>query len=63
MTTHDELIKDLNKNRARENEQALELERLKVCYLHASYDDKRVIWAVLNKYVPFLVAEGALNAN
>ena len=63
MTTHDELIKDLNKNRARENEQALELERLKVCYLHASNDDKMVIWAVLNKYVPFLVAEVALNAN
>ena len=61
--THEELIEDLNKNRDSEAEHALELERLKVCYMHASGDDKKVIWAVLNKYVPFLVAEGALFAN
>ena len=58
--THEELIEELNKTRSLENDMELELERLKLCYMHASGDDKKVIWAVLNKYVPFLGAEGVL---
>lgn len=53
---HDELIRELEQRKAEDRE--LELERLKTCYLYASGDDKKVIWAVLNKYVPMLSAEG-----
>lgn len=42
------------------NDKEAELERLKTCYLYASSDDRRVIWAVLNKYVPMLTAEGVI---
>ena len=56
--THEELIDDLNSKREEAGE--IELERLKVCYTYASGDDKKVIWAVLNKYVPLLSAEGLL---
>ena len=35
-------------------ESELELKRFSECYRIASYDDKKVIWAVLNKYVPFI---------
>ena len=52
-----ELIEDLNQRRG---DRELELERLKTCYLYASGDDKKVIWAVLNKYVPMLSAEGII---
>lgn len=38
----------------------MELERLKTCYLYASSADRRVIWAVLDKYVPMLTAEGVI---
>ena len=38
----------------------MEYERLRICYSYASSDDRRVIRAVLNKYVPMLTAEGLL---
>ena len=53
---HNELTADLDQKRGKTDE--LELKRLTTCYTYASADDKKVIWAVLNKYVPFLVAEG-----
>ncbi len=31
-----------------------ELQRLLACYQVASRDDKNVVWAALNKYVPYL---------
>ena len=31
-----------------------EIDRLIICYQHASLDDKRVVWAVLNKYAPYV---------
>lgn len=31
-----------------------ELERLITCYQVASRDDKNVVWAALNKYIPTL---------
>lgn len=34
-----------------------EIRQLITCYTYASGDDKKVIWAVLNKYVPLLVSE------
>ncbi len=37
-----------------------ELRRLSVCYRYASAADRGVIWAVLNKYVPMLTADGLL---
>lgn len=59
--THEELIMDLEEKRERESkDKELELERLKTCYLYASADDRRVVWAVLNKYVPMLTAEGVI---
>ena len=34
-----------------EREEAIkELQRLLACYQVASFDDKKVVWAVLNKY-------------
>ncbi len=35
---------------SRKEEFKLELERLLACYQLASYDDRRVVWAILNKY-------------
>lgn len=57
---HDELINELNNTNDKSNEMNIELHRLATCYLYASGDDKKIIWAVLNKYVPFLSAEGIL---
>jgi hypothetical protein len=34
----------------RKEEFKLELQRLLACYQLASHDDRRVVWAVLNKY-------------
>ena len=56
--THEELIKELSEHRNLGRDTELEIERLKTCYLYASSDDKKVIWAVLNKYVPMLASEG-----
>lgn len=35
-------------------EHVQELERLLSCYQVASRDDKNVVWAALNKYMPYL---------
>lgn len=56
--THDDLLEELNEHRENQGDMELELKRLTSCYIYASADDKRVVWAVLNKYVPFLTAEG-----
>lgn len=56
--TSEELINELNEPRNKEADMELELKRLTSCYLYASSSDKKVIWAVLNKYVPFLASEG-----
>ena len=47
-------------NKEKEKSDELELRRLAVCYANASYEDKKVIWAILNKYVPALCAKGLL---
>ncbi len=31
-----------------------ELERLLACYQLASFDDRKVVWAVLNKYAAYI---------
>lgn len=31
-----------------------ELERLLTCYQIASFDDRKVVWAVLNKYAAYI---------
>lgn len=39
-------------SRAQEREESIqELQRLLACYQIASMDDKKVVWAVLNKYM------------
>lgn len=44
---------ELNSSQNREREEFVdELQRLLACYQIASRDDKNVVWAVLNKYVP-----------
>ena len=35
-------------------EQGQELQRLLACYQVASRDDKNVVWAALNKYMPYV---------
>ena len=57
---HEELIRELNEKRSEMENREEELRRLTTCYTFASGDDRRVIWAVLNKYVPMLCAEGIL---
>lgn len=42
---------EIVKENDRKEEFKLELERLLASYQLASYDDRRVVWAVLNKYV------------
>ena len=32
----------------------VEIQRLIICYQHANIDDKRVVWAALNKYAPYV---------
>lgn len=46
-------IRVINANsKDKEHEEAVqELQRLLACYQIASIDDKRVVWAVLNKYM------------
>ena len=55
-----EIIEELTAVRDKEKDMELELQRLTTCYLYASSADKKVIWAVLNKYVPMMTAEGLL---
>lgn len=38
------------------DELALEYQRLLACYQAASRDDKNVVWAALNKYLPHITA-------
>ena len=38
----------------RSEELVLELQRLLSCYQMATADDKKVVWAVLNKYAPYI---------
>ena len=56
--TSDEILEELNEVRDNRSDMELELQRLTSCYLYASAADKKVVWAVLNKYVPFITAEG-----
>lgn len=56
----EELKNEMDLQKKMYQEKMLELERLSKCYTYASGDDKKVVWAVLNKYVPFLYAEGVL---
>jgi hypothetical protein len=45
-------IRMINAGKDSEHEKAVqELQRLLACYQIASIDDKRVVWAVLNKYM------------
>lgn len=56
--TSEELHEELNEVRNEMDDRELEYQRLISCYTYASNSDKHVIWAVLNKYVPFLASEG-----
>ena len=57
---NEELINELNEKRSEMDGREMELKRLITCYTYASGDDRKVIWAVLNKYVPMLSAEGLI---
>lgn len=47
--------KDYTKNDGAEQEAyLLELQRLVCCYQIASRDDRNVVWAALNKYMPHM---------
>lgn len=47
--------KRLNHEHLNEKEEfILELQRLLACYQLASCDDKKVVWAVLNKYAAMI---------
>ena len=59
METSDFVV-DFDQRRSEMDERELEIKRLDICYTYASSDDKKVVWAVLNKYVPLLSAEGLL---
>lgn len=41
---------EIVRENGRKEEFKLELERLLSCYQLASYDDRCVVWAILNKY-------------
>lgn len=56
--TQSEIIEELHDCQNPRPDMELELQRLRSCYLYASAADKRVVWAVLNKYAPLLTAEG-----
>lgn len=44
-----------NQNEEMERQEFVdELQRLLACYQIASRDDKNVVWAALNKYMPFV---------
>lgn len=44
----------LNQEEKEREEQVRELQRLLACYQVASRDDKNVVWAALNKYMPYV---------
>lgn len=48
------MCKDAESEEREREEQVLELQRLIACYQIASRDDKNVVWAALNKYVPHI---------
>lgn len=52
MANEASIIEELNRLRPDEDEDVLELQRLLSCYQVASVDDRKVVWAVLNKYAP-----------
>ena len=52
MANESSIISELNRLRPDEDEEVLELQRLLACYQIASPDDRKVVWAVLNKYAP-----------
>ena len=54
MANESEIIEELNRLRPDENEEVLELQRLLACYQIASPEDRKVVWAVLNKYAPHI---------
>ena len=45
-------IRILESANSEREELVLELQRLLSCYQMATADDKKVVWAVLNKYAP-----------
>ena len=55
MANEFDTLLDLTALRREEDESVRELERLVACYELASADDRRVVWAVLNKYAPFII--------
>lgn len=48
-----DVVAEYNRSHDDDTDKELELQRLVSCYLHASPADKRVVWAVLNKYAPY----------
>lgn len=50
-----DVIAELNRSRD-EKDRELEIQRLVACYTHASPADKRVVWAVLNRYAPYAIS-------
>ena len=52
MANEAEIISELNAPRDDDRDREMELQRLVACYELASSDDRRVIWAALNKYAP-----------
>lgn len=56
MTNAADVIAELNRIRDDDKDRELEVQRLVTCYQYATQEDKRVIWAVLNKYAPFVTA-------
>lgn len=51
-----DVIAELNRSRDDEKDRELEIQRLVACYTHASPADKRVVWAVLNRYAPYAIS-------
>lgn len=54
MANEADIIEELNLLRSKFEEDTSELQRLLACYQIASPDDRKVVWAVLNKYAPFV---------
>lgn len=46
---------DINEKKWMHNDETEELHRLVSCYQIASRDDKNVVWAALNKYLPLII--------
>lgn len=47
-------IRILESANSEREELVLELQRLLSCYQMTTADDKKVVWAVLNKYAPYI---------